>query len=78
MITTVDFPKNNEENRVSADFAINFKLILKHTVRTSLVVQWIGGFPGGSDGRESTCSAGDLGSIPGPGRSPGGVHGNTL
>ena len=23
------------------------------------------GFPGGSDGKESTCNAGDLGSIPG-------------
>ena len=29
------------------------------------------GFPGGSDGKESACSAGDLGSIPGLGRSPG-------
>ena len=28
-------------------------------------------FPGGSAGKESTCSAGDLGSIPGQGRSPG-------
>ena len=27
------------------------------------------GFPGGSDGRESTCNAGDLRSIPGLGRS---------
>ena len=27
--------------------------------------------PGGSDGKASACSAGDLGSIPGPGRSPG-------
>ena len=27
-------------------------------------------FPGGSDGNESTCNAGDLGSIPGWGRSP--------
>ena len=27
------------------------------------------GFPGGSDSKESTCSAGDLGSIPGLGRS---------
>ena len=26
---------------------------------------------GGSEGKESTCSAGDLGSIPGSGRSPG-------
>ena len=34
------------------------------------------GFPGGLDGRESTCNAGDLGSIPGLGRSPGGGHGN--
>ena len=29
------------------------------------------GYPGGSDGKESTCSVGDLGSIPGLGRSPG-------
>ena len=28
------------------------------------------GFPGGSDGKESTCNAGDPGSIPGSGRSP--------
>ena len=36
------------------------------------------GFPGGSDGKESTYSVGDLGSIPGLGRSPGGGHGNPL
>ena len=29
------------------------------------------GFPGGSADREPTCNAGDLGSIPGLGRSPG-------
>ena len=29
------------------------------------------GFPGGSAGKESTCNEGDLGSIPGSGRSPG-------
>ena len=29
------------------------------------------GFPCGSAGKESACSAGDLGSIPGLGRSPG-------
>ena len=28
------------------------------------------GFPGGSGGKESTCNAGDLGLIPGLGRSP--------
>ena len=36
------------------------------------------GFPGGSDSKESTCNAGDLGSIPRLGRSPGGGHGNPL
>ena len=36
------------------------------------------GFPGGSDGKESTCNAGDLGSIPGLGRSPGEGCGNPL
>ena len=36
------------------------------------------GFPGVSNGRESSCSAGDLGSIPGSGRSPGEGNGNPL
>ena len=34
------------------------------------------GFPCGSDGKESACNAGDLGLLPGLGRSPGGGHGN--
>jgi len=36
------------------------------------------GFPGGSDGKESACNVGNLGSIFGLGRSPGGRHGNPL
>ena len=36
------------------------------------------GFPGGSDGKESACSAGDLGSIRGSGRSPGEGNGYPL
>ena len=36
------------------------------------------GFPGGSDGKQSACNAGDLGSVPGSGRSPGGGNGNPL
>ena len=36
------------------------------------------GFPGGSDGKESTCNAGDPSSIPGSGRSSGEGKGNTL
>ena len=34
------------------------------------------GFLGGSDGKESTCNAGDLGSIPGLGRCPREGNGN--
>ena len=46
---------------------------------------WIGGaskhrsgFPGDSDGKESTCNSGNPGSIPGPGRSPGEGNSNPL
>ena len=38
----------------------------------------IKGFPGGSDGKASACNAGDPGSIPGSGRSPGEGNGNPL
>ena len=34
------------------------------------------GFPGGSDGKESACNAGDLGLVPGLERSPGEGHDN--
>ena len=36
------------------------------------------GFPGGSDGKASASNAGDPGSIPGLGRSPGEENGNPL
>ena len=39
---------------------------------------YIKGFPGGSDGKESACNLGDSGSIAGSGRSPEGGHGNPL
>ena len=37
-----------------------------------------GGFPLGSDGKESACDGKDLGLIPGPGRSPGKGNGKPL
>ena len=36
------------------------------------------GFPGGSEVKASACNEGDLGSIPGLGRSPGEGNGNPL
>ena len=55
----------------------------------SVAVQWLGfsalsggapclGFPGGSDGKESTCNAGELGVIPGLRRSLGEENGHPL
>ena len=44
-------------------------------------IQWVaceGGLPWWLSDKESTCSAGDAGSIPGLGRSPGGGNGNPL
>ena len=40
-----------------------------HLIDRDVSIAWI--FPGGSDGKESACKEGDLGSIPGSGRSPG-------
>ena len=40
------------------------------------LVDSVWGFPGSSDGKESTCNAGDPGSIPGLERSPGDGNGN--
>ena len=49
------------------------------SVKSHEVTQgYLGGFPGGSDGEECACDAGDLGSIPGSLRSPGEGNGNPL
>ena len=39
---------------------------------------WTEGFPEGSDGKESVCSAGNPGSIPGSEKIPGGGNGCPL
>ena len=44
----------------------------------SLLLPWWLREGGGKGGKESACNAGDLGSIPELGRSPGGGHGNPL
>ena len=45
------------------------RLLVWFWLERSALVAW--GFPGGSDGKESACNAGDLCSILGSGRSPG-------
>ena len=49
-------------------------LLVSHLIK--VITVW--GFPGGSDGKESAYNLGDLGLIPGSGRSPRDRHGNPL
>ena len=44
----------------------------------SIQILYLWGFPFSSVGKESACSARDLGSIPGSGRAPGEGNGNLL
>ena len=44
----------------------------------TLMYDIVNTLPCGSDGKESVCNVGDLGSIPGLGRSPGGENGKPL
>ena len=50
----------------------------EHKVSKQINVIWTLAIPGGSDGKESGCNAGDLGLIPGLGRSPGEENGYPL
>ena len=56
----------------------NLKKVVNQQTFTIINSKGIHHVPGGSDDKESTCNAGDLDSIPGLGRSPGGGHGNPL
>ena len=69
---------------VSLHFSISLSLSLTHTTTrklTKILIEVVSdkwGFPGGSNGKEPTCNAGDPGSIPGLGRSPRGGNGYPL
>ena len=69
------------------EYANNFKFIHKNSIMLDClyflsfyILNWsiIQGFPGGSEVKASACNAGDLGLIPGSGRSPGEGNGNPL
>ena len=60
-----DLMKKTRKNRLT-----------RFTLLSFLERQW--GSPGGSDGKESACNAGDPGSTPGSGRFPGEGKGNPL
>ena len=56
----------------------HYHFLNKSNQFTSLLLYTILRAPGGSDSKQSACNAGDPGSIPGSGRSPGEVNGNPL
>ena len=58
-------------------FAQNICLSLPSWFFLNTYSTWLG-FPGGSEVKASASNVGDLGSIPGLGRSPGGGNGNPL
>ena len=53
-------------------------LFLKKNNKFINISVFKGGFPGGTNSKESACNAGDPGSIPGSGRSPGEWNGYPL
>ena len=63
---TNQFKRHQNQNQI---YTYICKYITAHTHKD---------FPGGSVSKETGCNAGDLGSIPRLGRSPGGGHGSIL
>ena len=53
----------------------DFKMVSYTHTHIYIYIMMYMGFPGGSEDKASTYNAGDLGSIPGSGRSPGEENG---
>ena len=62
----------------SSVYSCHLFLISSASVRSIQFLSFIVPIPGGSEVKASACNAGDLGSIPGLGRSPGEGNGNRL
>ena len=59
-------------------YSMEYNLLLSLFIYLFLNIYLFKGFPCSSVGKKSACNAGDLGSIPGLGRSPGEGNGNPL
>ena len=80
--TTCPLPGKDQDSKFGELFLLgmyHFHTIVKLKIESQTMINRgqsvVVGFPGGSDDKESACNAGDLGSIPRLGRSPGGGHG---
>ena len=72
--------KKENSNFVEREWNEDRKLHKGHKgfQESSAIVYLLMGFPGGSEGKASACNAGDPGSIPWSGRSPGEGNGTPL
>ena len=61
----------------SMDGGRDYNIKQSKTEKTN-IISFLLGFPGGSDGKEPDCNAGDMGSTPGLGRSSGEGNGILL
>ena len=68
----VAWTKHGERFQLGLDFKVTIIWSCHHLPATKMK----GGLPRGVRGKESACQAGDTGSIPGLGRSPGEGNGN--
>ena len=59
-------------------FILEYGMKLAKALLQKINLRYPKGFPCGSDSKVSACNEGDLGSIPGSGRSPGEGNGNPL
>ena len=75
---TAPFSVNNGQKTFFSLILFSIGIIYTHTQVLLFLSVWYMGFPGGLDGKESTCNVRDLGLIPGSGWSPEGGHGNPL
>ena len=66
------FPQQDHDSVTKGKHAQNLSSLFTALQYSTL------GFPGRLSGKESICQAGDMGSIPGSGRSPGVENGNPL
>ena len=74
----VGLPSMGSQRVGQSDFTFTFILYCFDEITTFNISFKYVSIPCGSDGKESACSEGDPGSIPGSGRSPGEGNGNPL
>ena len=78
LVSEAQEPSREQCTKHAAAIRKQSSAAMASTVRKKSGYPGITGLPGGSEGKVPACNVGDLGSIPGLGRSPGEGNGNPL